>query len=260
MVWFTKLFEDRECTSQPDATWPQAESTWLFEVPWGIRRLLNWVKEQYNDPDIIITENGFSESGDSNELNDYWRKEYYVGYINEVLKAIQLDDVKVKGYTAWSLMDNFEWAEGYTERFGMHWVDFTSENRERVAKESVECYKEIMRDSFPEEVDDLEYCRRSVTSEPVPGPEIPTPSSTEPSGTTTKSPDVNPEAYVEFLGFSLDGDSAVTALNALFGVTIALTCMFIFSSIISGMRMSKLKRHKKYRSDGSDNIAMTADL
>ena len=55
-----------------------------------MRRLLNYIKEKYNDPEIIITENGVSEGGDSHELDDYWRKEYYVGYLNEVLKGFEI--------------------------------------------------------------------------------------------------------------------------------------------------------------------------
>ena len=58
-----------------------------IQVPWGIRRTLKWLKDEYNDPAIIITENGISENGDSTELNDWWRKEYFVGYINEVYKG-----------------------------------------------------------------------------------------------------------------------------------------------------------------------------
>merc|ERR1712136_722605 len=83
------------------------------------------LKAEYNDPAILITANGISESGDSNEANDWWRKAYFVGYINEMMKAMKMNDVNVIGYTAWSFMDQFEWDQGYSERFGSHWVNFT---------------------------------------------------------------------------------------------------------------------------------------
>ena len=60
------------------------------------------------------------------------------------LAAIKIDGVKVKGYTAWSLMDNFEWAEGYTERFGLHWVNFSDPNRPRYQKDSAKYYKSLV--------------------------------------------------------------------------------------------------------------------
>ena len=58
-----------------------------MQVPWGLRKLLQWLKTEYNDPAILITANGISESGDSNEANDWWRKQYFVGYINEMMKG-----------------------------------------------------------------------------------------------------------------------------------------------------------------------------
>ena len=46
-------------------------------------------------------------------------------YIGQMQRAINEDGVIVQAYTAWSLMDNFEWARGYTERFGLHWTNYT---------------------------------------------------------------------------------------------------------------------------------------
>uniref|UniRef100_H2YY87 beta-glucosidase n=1 Tax=Ciona savignyi TaxID=51511 RepID=H2YY87_CIOSA len=124
------------------AEWLSSASTWLYQVPWGIRKLLIWIKRTYGDPVIYITENGISEHF-SDGLDDDIRVNYYKNYINEVLKAIKEDDVNVKGYTAWSLMDNFEWAEGYSERFGLHWVNFTDPERTRIPKKSASYYRSL---------------------------------------------------------------------------------------------------------------------
>ncbi|XP_070577050.1 cytosolic beta-glucosidase-like [Ptychodera flava] len=130
-------------------SWPSSGSSWLKVVPWGMRRLLEWIKKQYNNPPVIITENGFS-SRNVYDLNDLDRVGYLMAYIDEVLKAIELDQVNVKGYAAWSLMDNFEWSEGYTERFGLFYVDFEDEERPRIQKDSAVFYSQVVHDNgFP---------------------------------------------------------------------------------------------------------------
>lgn len=127
----------------------------MYNTPWSLRKLLNWIKEHYDDPEIIITENGFAVDGESDlaleaALNDTQRVEYLTSYINEILKAIRLDGVRVKGYFVWSLMDNFEWTHGYRIRFGIHSVDFDDPNRPRTPKRSAQVYKEIIHNNgFP---------------------------------------------------------------------------------------------------------------
>lgn len=65
----------------------------------------------------------------------------------QIFSAIKRDKVKVKGYFAWSLMDNFEWARGYSEKFGLHQVNFTDPYRPRVPKKSALWYKELIQEN-----------------------------------------------------------------------------------------------------------------
>ena len=99
-------------TYQP-AEWPGAASSWLKVVPWGFRKLLVWINRTYGNPPLYVTENGFSD-GQRDSTEDAGRVNYYVSYINEMLKAVLLDGCNVKAYTGWSLMDNFEWGAGYS--------------------------------------------------------------------------------------------------------------------------------------------------
>lgn len=68
------------------------------------------MKDNYDDPEIIIMENGFSDLGG---LYDPDRVSYYQHYLNALLDALE-EGVHVSAYTAWSLLDNFEWMSGYT--------------------------------------------------------------------------------------------------------------------------------------------------
>ena len=117
-----------------DETWFSSGSFWLKVTPQGIRKALNWIKREYNNPPVIITENGVSDN--LGNLDDLHRIYYYKHYINNVLKAVKLDQCNVEGYVAWSLLDNFEWSFGYTMKFGLVQVDFASPNRTRRPKQS----------------------------------------------------------------------------------------------------------------------------
>uniref|UniRef100_A0A3B5A3Z1 Lactase n=1 Tax=Stegastes partitus TaxID=144197 RepID=A0A3B5A3Z1_9TELE len=133
-----------------DRTYLDSGSGWLKISPFGFRRILNFIKEEYGNPPIIITENGISERGPV-DLNDTPRSYYYEKYINQALKAYLLDDVDVRGYTAWSLMDNLEWATGFSERFGLFYVNRSDPKLPRVAKNSVNLYSTIIScNGFPD--------------------------------------------------------------------------------------------------------------
>jgi len=117
-----------------DPNWYGSGSFWLSVTPQGIRRVLNWIRLAYDNPPVIVTENGVSDN--LGNLDDLSRIYYYKHYINNVLKAISLDNCNVQGYVAWSLLDNFEWSFGYSMKFGLTRVDFSSPNRTRTPKQS----------------------------------------------------------------------------------------------------------------------------
>ncbi|XP_040595493.1 lactase-like protein isoform X4 [Mesocricetus auratus] len=140
---------DRALVEFVDPNWPDMGSSWLYSVPWGFRRLLNFVQTQYGDPLIYVTENGASQKLHCTQLCDEWRIQYLKGYINEMLKAIK-DGVNIKGYTSWSLLDKFEWEKGYADRYGFYYVEFNVRNKPRYPKASVQYYKEIITaNGFP---------------------------------------------------------------------------------------------------------------
>uniref|UniRef100_A0A8B9EW89 beta-glucosidase n=1 Tax=Amazona collaria TaxID=241587 RepID=A0A8B9EW89_9PSIT len=133
-----------------DRSWLNSGSFWLKVTPFGFRKLLRWIKEEYDNPPIYVTENGVSERGAS-DFNDTWRIHYYRSYINEALKAIVLDAVDLRGYTAWTLMDNFEWAVGFDEKFGFYHVNFTDPDLPRRPKASARYYTQIINcNGFPD--------------------------------------------------------------------------------------------------------------
>jgi beta-glucosidase len=91
--------------------------------------LLGWLSKRYNHPKIYCTENGTSLKGENDLplekiLEDDFRADYFRGYIGALADAVEKDGVDVRAYLAWSLMDNFEWAEGYETRFGVTFVDY----------------------------------------------------------------------------------------------------------------------------------------
>lgn len=78
------------------------------------------------------------------KVHDPGRIDFYHRYLRELGRAVE-DGVKVDGYFAWSVLDNFEWAKGYSDRFGMVYVDF--ETQERILKDSAHWYAEVIRNN-----------------------------------------------------------------------------------------------------------------
>ena len=122
---------------------PKTDFGWEIYPP-GIYDLLMRLKNEYKVQNIYITENGCSYGDGPNsegKINDKRRIEYYHSHLTELKRAIE-DGAPCNGYFAWSLMDNFEWAQGFSQRFGLIWVDF--ETLERIPKDSYYWYKKYI--------------------------------------------------------------------------------------------------------------------
>jgi beta-glucosidase len=113
--------------------------------PEGIYHLLKRFGEYKGVKNVIVTENGaaFPDVVNNGEVNDSKRVKFLQDYLKQVLRAKQ-EGVPVNGYFVWSLMDNFEWAEGYHPRFGLVHVDF--ETQKRTLKDSGKWFSEFLRD------------------------------------------------------------------------------------------------------------------
>jgi len=125
---------------------PRTDFGW--EVwPDALHDILVWIDREFDRPVIEVTENGCSY-GDAPEadgvVRDQRRIDFYRGYLEAVHRAIARG-ADVRGYHAWSLLDNFEWAEGYSQRFGLVWVDF--DTGARTVKESGRWYARVAADN-----------------------------------------------------------------------------------------------------------------
>jgi beta-glucosidase len=113
--------------------------------PRGIYDIVTRISNEYGKPIIEITENGCSYSDaplpeNPAKVPDQRRLEFYRAHFAELARAIQ-DGAKVRGYHAWSLLDNYEWAEGYSQRFGLVYVDFR--DLKRTIKDSGNWYGRV---------------------------------------------------------------------------------------------------------------------
>jgi beta-glucosidase len=134
---------DQDVRLSVDPSWKKTTMDWAI-VPWGFRKVLQWIHNRYAAPEIVVTENGCSQDDRvvGGEVRDDGRVDFLRGYIGECHEAIRLG-VRVKGYFLWSFMDNFEWSSGLTKRFGIHYVDFST--GARLAKSSAEWYSRLIR-------------------------------------------------------------------------------------------------------------------
>ncbi len=137
------LSEDQDVVLSSDPRWKKTQMEWNI-VPLGFRKLLQWIDARYHSPDIYVTENGcaLADVMENGRVDDHERIAFLEGYLNAAHEALA-SKVKLKGYFVWSFLDNFEWGEGYSKRFGLHYVDFR--NGRRFPKASAKWYAEVIR-------------------------------------------------------------------------------------------------------------------
>jgi beta-glucosidase len=144
------------------ASGPSNEKT---DIGWDVsptdfKKALIELKDVYQNPVIYITENGMCENSTpqtDGTINDARRISYLERYIGEVETA-KSEGCNIQGYFLWSLMDNFEWAEGYQMRFGIIFIDY-EKNLDRVPKKSYYWYQSKIRN-----YKDLEVCDNAKLS------------------------------------------------------------------------------------------------
>jgi len=129
---------------QAPASYPHMASPWLAIGPeciyWAVRN----VSELWKVPAIYITENGCSSDDvltPAGRVDDTDRVMYLRNHLTNLQRAAA-EGYPIKGYFLWSLMDNFEWADGYSKRFGIHYVDFKTQKR--TPKQSAEWYRQVI--------------------------------------------------------------------------------------------------------------------
>lgn len=135
--------------------WPQSGADWTemgWEIyPEGLYHVLMRLHHEYQMPKLYVTENGCSFSdgpGEDGRVHDQRRTDYLARHFAAAARAIE-HGAPLAGYFVWSLLDNFEWAHGYSQRFGVIWVDF--ETGERIPKDSAWWYQRFIKDSKKEE-------------------------------------------------------------------------------------------------------------
>jgi beta-glucosidase len=111
--------------------------------PDGLYELLRRLRDEYELPPLYVTENGaaYADHRENGSVDDPQRISYVERHLAAIERAIA-DGIHVRGYFLWSLLDNFEWAFGYSRRFGIVYVDY--ETLERVPKASYHWYRELI--------------------------------------------------------------------------------------------------------------------
>ena len=138
-VWFDLAKADQMFSNSgypKDAD--MSDTNFLANIPHGIYDSIKWIVRTYPNLPIIVTENGVED------FDDHMRPRYLVQHLHEVWRTVNFN-WPVKGYFHWSLVDNFEWERGWTQRFGLWGLDL--DTQKRIRRPSVDLYAEICKEN-----------------------------------------------------------------------------------------------------------------
>jgi beta-glucosidase len=144
--YYTRVFvsEDSNGVHNENRDVPKTDMGWEL-YPEGLYEILERVNREYHPKQLMVTENGASYADGPDEtgkVHDQRRIDYLQTHIRQVWQAIQAG-IPVTGYLQWSLMDNFEWARGYSQRFGVIYVDYKTQKR--TIKDSAYWFSDYIR-------------------------------------------------------------------------------------------------------------------
>ena len=144
--YYTRMFvsTNSEGIHNEERDVPQTDMGWEL-YPQGLYELLERINREYHPKQLMVTENGasYADGPDNNgKVHDQRRIDYLQNHIQMVWKAIQAG-IPVTAYLQWSLMDNFEWARGYSQRFGAIHVDY--ETQKRTIKDSAYWFSDVIK-------------------------------------------------------------------------------------------------------------------
>jgi beta-glucosidase len=152
--YYTRSVTQSRTSSPPlGAARVRQESHLHTELDWevfpdGLYDVLVWVRARYGERPLYVTENGAAFADPASAAGPLVHDPLRVEYLREHLRAVaraRAAGVDVRGYFAWSLLDNFEWAEGYSKRFGLYHVNFATQ--QRTPKSSAHFYADVIASS-----------------------------------------------------------------------------------------------------------------
>jgi beta-glucosidase len=131
-------------TGTTEERWPLSEAFWQQIYPEGMYDILTRIRRDYGDLPLSVTENGLPTPdvvGSGGTVDDPARIEFLRDHFAAAHRAIG-DGVRLESYHVWSLLDNFEWAEGYEQRWGLIYVDYPTQ--QRILKRSAHWYRNVV--------------------------------------------------------------------------------------------------------------------